>query len=327
MLVYVEPSQTYAACCLLGLQPATLSETLLKQPLCLHVVTFALGLEADQNATWSLRCQPQVCAKACVAVMPILAWKGAFENAFSRTNTGAANSQPPLLLMPSPPLGAVADSSALLKTLAAVPDRPQTTGGDISLEIVAVRPGICMLLLMMMLHVLKMLISWWCAGITAHVDTSGWGWRWRCCDEAGCSSFLSRVVLYPGESWVRNAPKRKPGLSYPRNGSVYHKQDMKLEESWVCSFCSRNRSCYRCILTFLSICLPSSFYFSHLSFTPSRSSNSWFPARLWCKVCRPVGQMQSACGVPNDQKRCGHFRANILCPNEGERYWYDLKRM
>lgn len=45
--------------------------------------------------------------------------------------SGAANSQPPLLLMPFPPLGAVADSTALLKTLAAVSDRPQTTGGDI----------------------------------------------------------------------------------------------------------------------------------------------------------------------------------------------------
>ncbi len=105
---------------------------------------FGVDLKFVQRLAWQL---------------PILAWKGAFENAFCGTNTGAANSQPPLLLMPSPPLGAVADSSALLKTLAAVPDQPQTTGGDISLEIVAVRPGICMLLLMTMLHVLTMLIS------------------------------------------------------------------------------------------------------------------------------------------------------------------------
>ena len=82
MLVYLGPLQAYAACCLLGLQPSTFSEfseTLLKKPSCPHVVTFALGLEADQNATRSLRYRPQVCAKACVAVIPILAWKGAFE--------------------------------------------------------------------------------------------------------------------------------------------------------------------------------------------------------------------------------------------------------
>ena len=82
-----------------------------------------------------------------------------------------------------------------------------------------------------------MLLSCWRAGITAHVDTSGWGWRWRCCYEAGCSSFCPVLFFSLQNHEFVMPPKWKPkeGLSYPWNGSLYHNRYVKLEEAWVCS--------------------------------------------------------------------------------------------
>ena len=57
-----------------------------------------------------------------------------------------------------------------------------------------------MLMMLLLLHILKMPLSWWCAGVTAHVDTSArppscWGW-------AGIEDAVKKLVVLPFLSCV-----------------------------------------------------------------------------------------------------------------------------